>query len=93
MKDDLTEYKCLFCDKNYQQKFDEKLKERFCNTSKSSNPDNNKFLLLLQEGFYPYEYMDDWKKFIHMQDIEDADYAHAKRVCKDFGIKKIRKIS
>ena len=28
-KDDLIEYKCLCCNKNYQQKFDEKLKERF----------------------------------------------------------------
>ena len=31
-KDDLVEYKCLCCDKNYQQKFDEELKERFFNT-------------------------------------------------------------
>ena len=26
-KDDLIKYKCLFCNNNYQQKFDEKLKE------------------------------------------------------------------
>ena len=32
IKDDLIEYKCLCCNKNYQQKFDEKLKERFLNT-------------------------------------------------------------
>ena len=25
IKDNLTEYKCLCCNKNYQQKFDEKL--------------------------------------------------------------------
>ena len=31
-KDDLIEYKCLCCNKNYQHKFDEKLKERFFNT-------------------------------------------------------------
>ena len=30
-KDDLMEYKCLRCDKNYQQKFGEKLKEQFFN--------------------------------------------------------------
>ena len=44
--------------------------------------------------------MDDWKKFneaslpekedfyshLNMEDIIDADYAHAKRVCKDFEI-------
>ena len=27
LKDNLIEYKCLCCNKNYQQKFDEKLKE------------------------------------------------------------------
>ena len=26
-KDDLIQYKCLCCNKNYQQKFDEKLKD------------------------------------------------------------------
>ena len=31
-KDNLIEYKCLCCNKNPQQKFDEKLKERFLNT-------------------------------------------------------------
>ena len=37
-----------------QQKFDEKLRGR-CH-------DNNKFILLLQEGNYPYEYVDDLEK-------------------------------
>ena len=36
-KDDLIEYKCLNCSKNYQYKFDEKLKERFFNAYKFSN--------------------------------------------------------
>ena len=31
-KDDLIEYKCLCCNKNYQRKFDEKFKEQFFNT-------------------------------------------------------------
>ena len=30
---------------------------------------------------------------LNMKDITFADYTHAKRVCKDFEIKKIRKIS
>ena len=33
LKDGLIEYKCLHCNKNYQHKFDEKLKERFFNTN------------------------------------------------------------
>ena len=47
-KDDLIEFKCLCCNKYYQQKSDEKLKEQFFNTFKFSNRDNNKFILLLQ---------------------------------------------
>ena len=57
-KDDLIEYKYLCCNKNYQQKFDEKLMENFLNKYKFSNHDNIKFILLLQKGVYPYEYIE-----------------------------------
>ena len=44
---------------------------------------------------YPYEFMDDWKKFnetslpdskefysnLNMEDITDLDYNHVKRIC------------
>ena len=80
--------------------------ERSFNTYKFSNHNNNKFILLVQKGVYPYEYIDDWKKFnatslpekedfyshLNMEDITDADYAHANRVCKNFE-KKITRIS
>ena len=60
---------------------------------------------MLQEGVYPYEYIDDWEKFneetlpkkedfyshLNMKDITDADYVHAKRVYKDFEIKNLVK--
>ena len=62
-KDDLIEHQCLCCNKNYQHKFDEKLNERFFDACKFSNHDNNKFILSLQKGVYPYECMDDWEKF------------------------------
>ena len=51
---------------------------------------------MLWKGVYPYEYMGDWEKFnekedfyshLNMEDIIDADYMYAKRVCKDFEIK------
>ena len=94
-KDDIIEYKCFICNNNCQTKFNETLKERFFNTYKFSNHDNNKFILLLQKGVYPYEYMDDWEIFnetslsekedfynhLNMEDITDADYAQAKRDC------------
>ena len=77
-------------------KFDEKLKERFFNTYKFSNHDNNKFILLLLKDIYPYEYMDNWEIFnetslpetedswnhLNMEDITDTDYEHPKRLVK-----------
>ena len=56
---------------------------------------------MLRKGIYPYEYMDDWEKFsktslpekedfyshLNMEDISDADYVQAERVCRDFEIK------
>ena len=56
--------------------------------------------MLLRKGVYLYEYMDDWEKFnertlpekeefyrnLNMEDITDADYMHAKSVCKDFEV-------
>ena len=72
---------------------DGKLKEQFFNTSKYSNHDNNKFILMLRKGVYPYKYMDVCKKInetslpekedfysdLNMEDITDADYIHAKK--------------
>ena len=97
VKDNLIKYKCLSCNKNYSNKIDEELK----NTFKFSNNDISKFVLLLRKDVYPYEYMNDWEKFngttlpeteefysnLNTEDITNADYMHAKRVCKDFEIK------
>ena len=88
----------FLCNKIDQHKFDEKLKEQIFDANKFSNHDNNKFILLLEKGVYPYEYIDDSEKFneislseigdfyhqLDIEDITDADYAHAKRVHKDF---------
>ena len=104
VKDNLIEYKCLSCNKNYSNKLGEKLKKRFKNTFRFSDNDINKFILLSRKCVYPYEYMYDREKFnetilsekeeflsnFNMEDITDADYMHAKRVCKDFKIKNLR---
>ena len=107
VKDNLIKYKCLSCNKDYSNKLEEKLKKRLKNTFKFSKNDVNKFILLLRKGVYPHEYMDELEKFneatfpekgefytnLNMEDITDADYMHGKRVCKDFEIKKVRRIS
>ena len=59
VKDNFIKFKCLFCNKDFSNKLDEKLKKRFKNTFKFSNNDINKFILLLRKGVYPYECMDD----------------------------------
>ena len=100
-KDDLIKYKC--CSKSYQRNFYEKLNKIFLNTDKCSYHDNNKVILLLWKGVYPYEYIDGREKFnevslpekedfyshLDMEDITDADYAHTKRAFKDFETKNL----
>ena len=54
-KDDLIEHKCLCSDKNHQHKFDAKLEKRLFDTYKFRDYGNNKFILLVREGVYPYE--------------------------------------
>ena len=84
-----------------KKQFDEKLKQQFANIYKFSSHNLNRFVSL-QNGFYPYKCMDDQQKLIktplpgkedfyshlNMEDVTKADYTHAKRVCKDFEIKK-----
>ena len=103
VKDNLVKYKCLSCNKDYSKKIDEEWKKRFKNTFKFSNNDITKFILLLRKGVYPYKYMDVWEKFnqttlpakeelysnLIVEDIIDVDYMLAKRVDKDFEIKKL----
>ena len=65
------------------------------NKNKFSNNYNNRFVLLLQKGVCPEEILneasltekEDSYSHLNMEDITDADYTHAKRVCKCFEIK------
>ena len=74
---------------------------KFPSISKFCNGNLNKFILLLRNGVYPYEGMDNWEKFnettipakevfyckLNLEGISDADYAHAQKVWEVFGIK------
>ena len=76
-------------------------RKNFLIHAKFYNSDNDKFTLLLRKVVYPFEYMDEWQKFnesslpekedfyshLTIEDITDVDYAHTKRVCKNFEIK------
>ena len=104
VKDKLIKYKCLSCNKDYSNKIDEELKKAIKNTFEFSNNDINEFILFLRKGTDPDVFMDNWEKCnettlpgkeefcsnLNIEDITNADYMHAKRVCKDLEIKKIR---
>ena len=103
IKENLIKYKSLSFNKNYSNKIDEDLKKRFNNASELSNSNINKFILLLRNGIYPCEYIDEKENFnetsliekeeiynnLNTEDITDSDHMHVKRVCKDFQIKKL----
>ena len=96
-RDDLIEHKCLYSKKIINTSLMKTWKNYFFNTYKFCNHDNNEFILLLRKCVFPYDYTDDWENFnetlpekgdfynhLNMEDITDADYEYAKRVCKDF---------
>ena len=93
-------YKCKECKTSHTKLTNESIKNfptlyNFCNV------DLNKFFLLLTKGIYPYEYMDNWKRFdentippkeafyseLNLENITDKDYyEHVKKECEAFEI-------
>ena len=82
-KDDLMECKCFCCNKYYQHKFDENLKERFFNICKFSNHDNNRFILLLRKVVYSYEYMD------NLESVDEKSLPEKEEFCCHFNMENI----
>ena len=111
LADNLSDINCAKCDKHmllecfacnaWFKKDSEKLVKKFANSYEFCNKAINKFILLLRKGVYPYEYMDNWKRFdetslpdkeafysiLNVEDITDIDYNHAKKVFKEFKLK------
>ena len=77
--------------------------ERFPSTYQFCSGDNNKFVLLLRKGAYPYDYTDDWDRFketqlplmkdfyntLNQTDVTKQDYKHAQKVWNTFNIKNL----
>ena len=93
-------YACNCSNKSNQQKT---LKNKFRNTYHLVKDNIDKFILLLKKGVYPYEYMNDWKKFeetelpsnnefysnLNLINISKEDIKHAQNVWNTFNIKNI----
>ena len=95
--------KCFNC-KTYNEKdFNKELIKRFASTYEFCDKNLNKFILLLRKGVYPYEYIDNWKRFnetslpnkesfysnLNMENIDDIDYRHGNNVFKRFKFKNL----
>ena len=77
--------------------------EKFSNTYQLRNKDLKKFALLLRKDVYPYEYMNNWKRFqeeslsdkesfyseLNKEHITDENYEHAQKVYDTFKIKNL----
>ena len=53
-KDNLIKHKCLSCNKDYSNKFDEKSKNLFKDSFTFCDSNINLFILLLRKGVYRY---------------------------------------
>ena len=92
--------RCLSC-KDISYKPKEPLIDRFSNTYRLFNNNNEKFVLLLRKGVYPYEYIDDQNRFneteppskykfdskLHMKNISDKDYEYGLNIWNTFNIR------
>ena len=108
MSGNFNSIECKSCTENNRceqcKKLIEGLIKKFSSVYQFCNTDLNKFILLLQKGVYPYEYMDSWEKsdettlppkevfysHLNLENIGDEDYAHAQKIWQVFEIKDLR---
>ena len=96
-KNNRLNYRCKECNGISKKSINDLIK-KFPNTYNFLKGDNNKFVLLLGKGVYPYEYMDSWERFnesslpskkdfcseLNLEGISVKDYEHAKKVFKEY---------
>ena len=101
-KNNRLNHKCKECGRRCFKSINGLIK-KFPNTDQFCKGDLNKFVLLLKEGVYPFEYMDSCEKFNetslpdkeafyskpNKEGITDEDYSHAQKVWKVFNIKHV----
>ena len=86
-KDDLIECKCLCCNKNYQHKFDKKLKDDFLIHTSFLTSTVISLFSFCEKGFILMNIWMIGKIFynhLNIEDVTDADYAFTKDFLKVF---------
>ena len=104
MSGNFNSIECKSCAENNRceecKKIIEVLIKKFPSIYQFCNGDLNKFILLLRKGIYPYEEMNNWRKFdettlppkeafysnLNLENISNEDYAHAQTVWEVFEI-------
>ena len=97
LSDNLKKYKHIYViTRIVKKKFNENLKKKFLMDRNFTTIISISFILLLQKVVHPYELIDqcnfitdNFQSHLNIEDITDADYSHAKRVCKDFKTRNI----